>query len=513
MRVLPRFGILSLAAVFGALTVPVTTNGAPAAEFGATKMSMASSSGLGYQAPPPQEGIKLLENIFQHMHSLPQLAIAKSKPTLIALQNNAAPSPMPAAVDQMLVIKPKVAKPKQAHKIALSNQQDSPLIAGKASSAKKREAYAKPTPADLDLEPNRKYVALNDRRGPVPSDLLYMRSTQAAQSVVNFSARNTGGGGGAPRSSPGGLEYSAPGDGWSNLRNSIGRLASASSQMASMQNEADKAARNANLGSFTHADSAAQFSNRTSRRGALLRDADGAMTPTTVSQSPMITEYNRAPAAAAAPAVVPPPPADKAILGNAPRIIADEESATAAPPSGSINLDQPGLYKYLREYQFDAKGKKDIVNKAQVALLPPTVVTGIPQVHLGVSESDAQRTLGTIGGINKQQIGGWTVWTVSHSVSHETILQLYIKHGMVEAMRVFDRSLMPYDLGVRLGDELASVKSKFGEPAFMVSEPAVNKRFAGQNYVYPISQVSFQLAKSKSSKAPQVVSLLIFNVR
>ncbi|MGC5184045.1 hypothetical protein ACPXBI_28750, partial [Escherichia coli] len=60
------------------------------------------------------------------------------------------------------------------------------------------------------------------------------------------------------------------------------------------------------------------------------------------------------------------------------------------------------------------------------------------------------------------------------------------------------------------------IKEKFGEPAFILPEPAGGRSIeAGKNYIYPISQVSFALARShdKAKPAPQVVSMLIFNVK
>jgi hypothetical protein len=82
-------------------------------------------------------------------------------------------------------------------------------------------------------------------------------------------------------------------------------------------------------------------------------------------------------------------------------------------------------------------------------------------------------------------------------------------------MRIFDASLMPSDLGVALGDKLTAVKSKFGEPAFLISEPNVARESAtaGLNYVYPISQVSFEIARPSKKGSLQVVSMLLFNMK
>jgi hypothetical protein len=85
-----------------------------------------------------------------------------------------------------------------------------------------------------------------------------------------------------------------------------------------------------------------------------------------------------------------------------------------------------------------------------------------------------------------------------------------MRNGLLDAMRIFDQTLIGPDFGVTLGDSLARVKEKFGEPAFILQEPGPG---AGQNYIYPISQVGFQLARPAPGDQPRVVSLLIFNVK
>ncbi len=91
-------------------------------------------------------------------------------------------------------------------------------------------------------------------------------------------------------------------------------------------------------------------------------------------------------------------------------------------------------------------------------------------------------------------------------------LQLFFRHGLLDAIRIFDPSLIAPDFGVMPGDTLESVKERFGEPAFMLSEPAGGT--SSKNYIYPISQVAFQLARPdiESNQSPQVVSVLIFSV-
>lgn len=165
-------------------------------------------------------------------------------------------------------------------------------------------------------------------------------------------------------------------------------------------------------------------------------------------------------------------------------------------------------------------GDDKAVNKAKlamadIALLPPNVVTGIPLVRLGISESQANSALQQIGSMKQQKVPGssstWTVWTWNRPQNKAaTSLQLYMRNGLLDAMRIFDPSLIGNDFGVNMGDSLARVKEKFGEPAFILQEPGPG---AGQNYIYPISQIGFQLARPAPGEQPRVASVLIFNVK
>ena len=150
---------------------------------------------------------------------------------------------------------------------------------------------------------------------------------------------------------------------------------------------------------------------------------------------------------------------------------------------------------------------------ADIALLPPNVVTGIPLVRLGISQNQAHTALAAMGSMKQDKVSKWTVWSWQRPQSKiATALQLYIRNntGLLDAMRIFDRSLIAPDFGVSLGDNLARVKEKFGEPAFILQEPVPG---AGQNYIYPISQVGFQMARPSPDEQPRVVSILIFNVK
>ncbi|MBY0356746.1 MAG: hypothetical protein K2W82_01990 [Candidatus Obscuribacterales bacterium] len=145
-----------------------------------------------------------------------------------------------------------------------------------------------------------------------------------------------------------------------------------------------------------------------------------------------------------------------------------------------------------------------------IALLPPHVATGIPLVSLGVSQAQVTPALASMGTIKNDKINGWTVLSWQRQGETTTSLQLFFRQGLLDAIRIFDKSLIARDFGVFLGDELQVVKQKFGEPAFLVQEPRPGN---GQNYIYPISRVGFQLVRGKSSATPQVASVLIFSVK
>lgn len=173
--------------------------------------------------------------------------------------------------------------------------------------------------------------------------------------------------------------------------------------------------------------------------------------------------------------------------------------------------------------------KAPLVKDFNIALIPPTVVSGIAAVGLGNSTKEARQSISALGQISKQKLNDWTVWSVyktktkvneSAGMEDDTNecreplgscrLQIFIQAGMVEAIRVFDASLMRGNLGVTLGDDLSLIKGKFGEPAFILAEPNLR---VSQNYIYPINQIGFQLERQKNEAVPRIVSILIFNAR
>jgi hypothetical protein len=131
-------------------------------------------------------------------------------------------------------------------------------------------------------------------------------------------------------------------------------------------------------------------------------------------------------------------------------------------------------------------------------------------IKLGITQAEAGQSLKTWGSMREEVIGNWTVWSFQRPNSEEPLLQVYMRRGFVEALRIFDPNLVGHDLGVGLGDEVRVLKEQFGEPSFILSEPPPG---AGQNYVYPLSQVAFLLSRPNPKAEPEVVSLLIFDVK
>ena len=146
-----------------------------------------------------------------------------------------------------------------------------------------------------------------------------------------------------------------------------------------------------------------------------------------------------------------------------------------------------------------------------LAFLPPSTVRGINGLSLGASESETLAYLQKHGPVNKTSLQGWKIWTVQDR-GGQASLQVYIKGGKAEAFRVFSQEYVPLSLGVSIADDLSGMKTKFGEPSFILEEPkttGVSVVSPAKNYVYPLSQVSFQLARAGNQR-PQVLSILLF---
>lgn len=175
-----------------------------------------------------------------------------------------------------------------------------------------------------------------------------------------------------------------------------------------------------------------------------------------------------------------------------------------------ITASKPGQLRSNQVYGDEGFSQKEADFDYKVALSPPTVVMGIPTVRLRSSENQANRALAVMGNMQKRNLNGWTIWSCNRPGTKDPLVQMYIRHGRVEALRIFDPSMVAPDLGVHIGDDLAVLKARFGEPAFILSEPLPG---TGQNYIYPISQIGFLVSRSNPGAPPQVASLLIFNVQ
>lgn len=154
-----------------------------------------------------------------------------------------------------------------------------------------------------------------------------------------------------------------------------------------------------------------------------------------------------------------------------------------------------------------------------VAYLPPSTLRGISGLPLGSSEKDTLAYLKSRGKFKTAESHGWRVYSLN-SVQGNVALQAYIRGGKLEALRVYNADYLPASLGVSIESDLSTMKSKFGEPSFVLDEPTANNTLHGKankgaapaakNYVYPLSQVGFQLARPATGASPQVMSVLFF---
>jgi hypothetical protein len=148
----------------------------------------------------------------------------------------------------------------------------------------------------------------------------------------------------------------------------------------------------------------------------------------------------------------------------------------------------------------------------KLSLLPPNVAMGIPLLRLGSAQSQISKNFEALGQVKKETIKGWTIWSFNKGAgeSAECRLQVFTRAGTVQAIRVFDPEFASPDLGIQNGDSLTLLKERYGQPAFILSEPANS---TCQNYVYPLSQVAFLLSRPAPDREPQVVSQFIFNLK
>lgn len=186
-----------------------------------------------------------------------------------------------------------------------------------------------------------------------------------------------------------------------------------------------------------------------------------------------------------------------------------------------VKLDQPAYYKHIREYE-EKRGSKDLADKF-VAYNPPSMIFGIAGLQLGASNNEVSNYLKSQYGTDKSKFKSykykeWLVWSLVEPASggsgEKTTLQIFSRANQVEALRIFDDKYIPEAVSVKLADTMAVMKNRFGEPAFVLEEPQPKDgggdRKMIKNYVYPVSQVSFQLVRGESGTSPVVTSVLLF---
>jgi len=187
-------------------------------------------------------------------------------------------------------------------------------------------------------------------------------------------------------------------------------------------------------------------------------------------------------------------------------------SASAKSVAASFDVDKD-MGRGFDISNFRANKKKS-ARPLQIAFLPPNAVHGIAGLSLGATTSETTAFFKTHGNgkFSKMAISGFQIFTLKgdHGV---TALQAFVRNERLEALRVFSSTYVPTQLGINLGEDLPSMKAKFGEPAFILEEPRLNEKappVVAKNYVYPVSQVSFQLSRRSASSAPQVLSMFLF---
>ncbi len=148
----------------------------------------------------------------------------------------------------------------------------------------------------------------------------------------------------------------------------------------------------------------------------------------------------------------------------------------------------------------------------QIAFLPPNAVHGINGLSLGSSLAETTEFFKGHGKFTKISLSGFQILTLKGDRG-ATLLQAFVRNERLEALRVFSSTFIPPQLGVSLGENLPNMKAKFGEAAFTLEEPKVKEGaplVMAKNYVYPVSQVSFQISRRNANTTPEIVSLLLF---
>lgn len=530
-RILTASSVMLLCSVMAVTLQPVRSQSvspsATKAMVVSPKMRVAYS-----KVTPPQGGVRLLQDIFNRVRSAPQIAMYKSGAKKIAesqqLINQAGPT------DYKRAIRPKeqgknLFIPAPQLQILATSEKESSLTRGLsgatngtigpgvsmevASNALPQSNMSKfiNTPGDnFRADANAKLRAKINQQGQATLSQSVVGGAggnafgdMTASHAGKFKARGVSM---APKS----ISQPVP------LPVAVGRLGGALNDMNKKMEEADKIAADAPTVPL-------QISNKP--QTSLLKAKSSSTAARRAMDERQYGNEGQSFSQTGVVAIVPSQMQNSTANGRLMKTYVQENRGGRRPPSSTVGIWEPegkdsGAANTVVQSEdssdaftssFEWSGtKKQASDRDLIALLPPNVVTGIPLIRLGISEAQASSALAQIGKMKVEQVSNWKVWTWSKPAEKDAALQLYVRHGLLDAMRIFDRSLIGSDFGVTLGDDLSKVKEKFGEPAFMVQEPSPG---AGQNYIYPISQVGFQIARQGPDQQPRVVSVLIFHVK
>lgn len=461
-----------------ALLVSVDAPAKPGSGSESTASARLSGRGQYSRWSPPHAGIKLLEDILGRVRSVPQLAMK----TNLRMQNQEiAQQIMQGPTNYQLAIRPRESSwPQQAQRKEARQADEK---GGSGAKAKPAGIWEKDTLAD----------AVNKGR----ADVLAYGVAPAAAPTSGFAGKS-----GIWEAEPKGLTHPQE-----NLRRAAGNLYGITRKLEVANQMAA-----GTYGAYGGGAPGAVSKGTSVARGELKAQWYGASRPIQImDESPAVRdardkgveEFRPSTDSAMTPPAMPPAPTPAAPM--------TPYSGFDSMSAGPRNLPPARLESFTRAQGQRPYGDEGLATReAEIALLPPNVFTGIPVVRLGSSEAQAARALAAVGSTNCQKINGWTVWSISKPASKDPALQVFMRHGQVDALRIFDASLVGPDFGVRLGDSLAAVKERFGQPAFIIAEPTPG---SGQNYVYPISQVAFLMARPAPNEAPVVTGLFLFAVK
>lgn len=406
----------------------------------------------GINSSPPKAGVKLLEDIFKRVHNEPQLAMSGNGNDL-----NAQAQQSPSALDLSLAV-----KPKESGRLSSSSAPELKLLPSQLALSGFRDKFGQNNTTNLNQIP----IAST----PKPSPIETWMGAAKQEGVSNESS-----------SKPSGI--------WEKEQDS---------QLA-YQSQDRVPARSPYISNYEERKKSKALPTQSVQ--SLATSANNLY-----QVAKKLDEMQNSPMPAPAPASG--SPAKYLSKANTPPT--REHLLARSPSGGGGSTAQSAFHEPTTRSDgrnIDAKKQRE----EMIALLPPNVVTGIPLISLGVSEAQASTSLSELGHMSHEKLNNWSIWSWQRDVRFpQTALQLYMKHGMLEAMRIFDSSLIAPNFGVNLGDDISKVKEKFGEPAFIIGEPESG---SGQNYIYPISQIGFQLVRLGPNDTPKVISVLIFNVK